>query len=238
MLRFCLAPDVHACTSEEGGILLDLNRDAYIGLTAEQSHALASLVADWPATASASTDIQIDPFEAEAFAVSLMKRGLLAFDQPAAGTPRRTTAIPSEELMPWNQMRWQHIRLHHIPVFLCSLLNALVILNIYGLPHATRRARAHRKARSDSRAPLSSDALRALISSYFHIRTLFFAPRGRCLLDSIVLMGFLKHFGVFPDWVVGVQIKPFSAHSWVQLDAAVLNGTASYVRAYKPILIV
>lgn len=236
MLRLRLAPDVHACTSEDGAVLLDLNRDAYIGISAEQSHALASLVADWPATPNAG--IRVDPPEAEAFAGSLLKRGLLAVDRPEAATPGRTAAAPDKELMPWDQMRWRHVRLRHVPVFLRSLLRALVIVHLYGLPHAVRRVRARRRMRGDSRASPSGETLRELISSYFHIRTLFFAPRGRCLLDSVVLMAFLEHFGVFPDWVLGVHIKPFAAHSWVQLDAAAMNGTAGYLRTYKPILTV
>jgi hypothetical protein len=229
---FRLAPDVYACASEEGAVLLDLNRDAYLGLSAEQSHALSHLVSDWPR--AANTTLHVDPAEAEAFARSLAERGLLV-THTAASLSTHHPAIPTDELMPWGQMRWRHMRLHNVLVFLGSLLTALWILHGHGLPYAVRRARARKPPQT---ANLSVETLRQLISSYFHTRLLFFAPRGQCLLDSIVLVEFLRHYGVDAEWVIGVRIKPFSAHSWVQLGSGVMNGTAGYVRAYQPILTV
>jgi hypothetical protein len=39
-------------------------------------------------------------------------------------------------------------------------------------------------------------------------------------------------------WIVAVKVHPFGAHSWLQYQGYVLNGTPTYVRAYTPILVV
>jgi hypothetical protein len=82
------------------------------------------------------------------------------------------------------------------------------------------------------------DAARRLLSAYSHLRTIFFVRRGRCLLDSIALLQFLSYYGIYPRWVLGVKQRPFAAHSWVQHEQWVLNGTPVFVRMYRPILVV
>jgi hypothetical protein len=92
--------------------------------------------------------------------------------------------------------------------------------------------------RRASSAAFNVDSARELLSVYTYIRMFVFARRGRCLLDSVVLLEFMASYNVFPRWVIGVQVRPFAAHSWVQNEHRVLNGTTSFVRTYRPILTV
>src|SRR5688572_8908750 len=48
MTHLWLAPGVFARANDDGAVLLDVRRDLYLGLDAQQAHALAWHVADWP----------------------------------------------------------------------------------------------------------------------------------------------------------------------------------------------
>jgi hypothetical protein len=140
------------------------------------------------------------------------------------------------ELIPWEQMPWRHIRLGHVLRFLQSLVTALLLLRCRRFAAIVSRLR-RRRARNAS-CPICVETLRALVSAFFHIRAFCYAPKARCLLDSLTLLEFLAHYDQYPRWVVGVQIVPFGSHAWVQHESCVLNGTPDYVRAYTPILVI
>jgi hypothetical protein len=80
--------------------------------------------------------------------------------------------------------------------------------------------------------------IRQLICALYHIRAWVYRRKGRCLFDSLTLLRFLSGYGCYPSWVFGVQVRPFRAHTWVQHEQWILNGTPAYVRAYMPILVI
>lgn len=59
-----------------------------------------------------------------------------------------------------------------------------------------------------------------------------------CLQDSLALQDWLSARGAPSSLVFGVQLEPFSAHSWVQLGGIVLNDAPDRVLTYTPILVV
>jgi hypothetical protein len=67
---------------------------------------------------------------------------------------------------------------------------------------------------------------------------LFYPRPYLCLFDSLALIHFLARFGLYPDWVFGVQADPFEAHCWVQAGSVVLNDTVERVSAFTPIMYV
>jgi transglutaminase superfamily protein len=239
MRPYRLAPRVRACVSDDGAILLDIDRDAYVGLDPDQAAALSQMVEDFPASrdrAPASDD-------AAAFARALLERGLLIHTDACGSAEVRTAGSapcvfsPAEsELIPWNEMRRHRVRISHILQFLRATLTAIVLLRCRPFSYIVDRA-SQRKRRQASR-PMDRDFACALLSAFFHIRPFIYAPKGRCLLDSIALLEFLAHYDVHPDWVVGVKVVPFASHSWLQHERFVLNGTPAYVRAYTPILVI
>jgi hypothetical protein len=60
---------------------------------------------------------------------------------------------------------------------------------------------------------------------------------GRCLPNSLMLLGFLRRHGVRAQLVVGVRSFPFEAHCWVQHKGVVLNDTVEHVGWYVPIAV-
>jgi len=217
-------------------VLLDLVRDEYIGFSPEQSLALSAVVEDWPQILHAMPD-GYRPEESAEVANEAFQNGLLVQNDgpraPDSVVPLTHLARPevTAELIMVGEMRWAHVRPAHVAVFLVAVITVLPLLAFSGLPGAV--ARASRKRRASS-----ARNVRELISSYYHLRMFFYAPKGRCLFDSVVLLEFLRYFGVTPRWIIGVQVRPFAAHSWLQMGESVLNGTAEYVRAYQQILVV
>jgi hypothetical protein len=56
------------------------------------------------------------------------------------------------------------------------------------------------------------------------------------MFDSLVLAVFLTRHMIPCTFVIGVSVKPFLAHSWVQIGELVLNDTAEHVQTFTPIL--
>ena len=75
------------------------------------------------------------------------------------------------------------------------------------------------------------------VSAYLRLRPLLFSARDRCLHDSLTLVTFLAAEGILARWVIGVRVRPFAAHSWVQHEGLVLNDQHERVRGYRPIFV-
>jgi len=229
---FRLAKGVFACASEEGAIVLDSERDSYLGFDPEQERALGALVSDWPRMA-----IDVAGDAAIQLARALQKRGVLELDDGAY----RDAALASppavtESLHLWEEMSAQDVRLRDVWAFAVACLFAGWYSRNGKFGPAIRRVR--RRKSLHARAHFNVDSAQIALSRYYHIRAFFFSKRGRCLFDSLTLLEFLAHEHLYPDWIIGVQIQPFAAHSWIQHERFVLNGTPEFVRGYRPILAV
>jgi len=104
------------------------------------------------------------------------------------------------------------------------------------LHHIVSRIRT-RKQRglegSQPRNPTPNDALGAFMTT-----RKFVASFDKCLPRSIALVDYLAEANLFPYFVMGVKMKPFAAHAWVQLNDTVLNDSVDTVTRYTPILVV
>ncbi len=62
--------------------------------------------------------------------------------------------------------------------------------------------------------------------------------RPKCLISSLMLSSFARECGASPSLVFGVQLRPFTAHCWLQDGAIVLNDTIEHCSAFTPILVI
>ena len=240
MCAYRLAPSVHLRVSEDGAVFLNLLRDEFFGLDTQQTRALSSLLAhpdDSCHSDNALTEL----------AQTLCSSGLLestdSAASPAQGLPAATGAvsgfpIPSArcELLPWERMGAPSIRPHHVLAFVKAWRRAAHFVQPGRLARAVDRARLRK--RSTTEEDFHVPTARRLLSAFYHMRAFAYGKRAQCLLDSLVLLEFLAMYGVHPTWIIGVKIRPFASHSWLQYRHYVLNGTAAYVRAYLPIIAV
>jgi hypothetical protein len=78
--------------------------------------------------------------------------------------------------------------------------------------------------------------IRDSVKVFSWLRPFAYAQSDACLLDSVALMDFLLRRGVCADFFIGVKIRPFVAHSWVQAHGFAFNDAPEYLSAYTPIL--
>lgn len=60
----------------------------------------------------------------------------------------------------------------------------------------------------------------------------------KCLSRSIALARYLAAHGLPADLVIGVKLRPFAAHAWVQSGHWLVNDRVDVVRAFTPIMAV
>ncbi len=235
MLSYRLSDHTRVCVTCEGAVFLDLKRDAYVGISPEQARALAAWVADWPQPRDTATTDEA----ARALAESLCARGLLVRASVVSQRKHRIPLLPaSEELIPWEEMPWRHIRPAHVIGVLRAFLITVTLLECCVFERIVVRHQQRRDLHNSSTERFDLERARALVSAYHHIRTWIFPRKDRCLLDSLTLLEFLNAFGIYPQWVIGVRLRPFAAHSWIQHAHWVLSGTPAFVRDYTPILVI
>lgn len=63
----------------------------------------------------------------------------------------------------------------------------------------------------------------------------FFPGRAVCLEQSLALYVLLRRRGVPAELRLGVQVHPFHAHAWVELDGEPLNEDPEAVRRFRPL---
>jgi hypothetical protein len=242
MRPYRLTEHTYVSASSQGAVFLDLHRDAYVGVDSTQSEALANLVECWPIAGSATT---VPTASDRELAATLCEKGLLEAAPDDGSQPSHTHGchnerlhlLPSveDELIAWDRMPRVRISLHHSLMFLRALLIALWMLKCRSLFATARRFEERRRRVC---AMPDRTLMCELLSVYTLIRMFAFGRRGRCLLDSVVLVEFLAAYGIHARWVLGVHIRPFTAHSWVQEAQFVLNGTPAFVRHFQPILVI
>ena len=230
-----VAPHIRLCPIDDQVIVLDLLNSRYAGI-ARAPFAALSVQLGWPQdVAPISTSRDPAPL-----IDSLLSRGWLVRSTVAHANPPTETQLPEAT----RTLPGQGPATHPVVTFrralrcLRSSLAASWRLRHRSLLAAvdavTRRQEALRQPREAS----SHGELIDAASAYLGIRPLLFSARDRCLHDSLTLVTFLAAEQIPARWVIGVRIRPFAAHSWVQHDGLVLNDQHERVRAYRPILVV
>ncbi len=239
--HYWLAKHGHLCVARGHVVLLDLKRDKY--LTVASPEELAHWVVGWPVAADAPGGESGIPAGHDGAAhpsapVSLSKLvrdGLLTSD-PACGKSAGPTTIPRpcSALVHFQFGVRPRMKLRHANAVGRAWLTARIAHRRLSMQRLVERVQ-ERKARAAHR-PWDAQQARDLVTAFLWLRPLFYSSREACLLDSLVLLELLAHHNLFPTWVFGVKLAPFSAHCWIQEDGIVLNDTPEHAASYTPIL--
>ena len=215
--RLYLAHHVHCAQVEGQLVFLDLRADRYSCLALDQG---IGEIADSLAAADILTP---DPGKGRP----------LAAPPPVALTG---------DLMGYPVGRAPRIRASHVARFAASASTTAARLRWRSLVDVVARVRDRKRRRGGGRptgGPADREArLGELVEIYKRLRPLLFTSRDHCLRDSLVLVEFLAAHGLFPLWVIGVRMGPFSAHSWVQDESVVLNDVVANAARFTPIMTV
>lgn len=238
-LQYYLPSHISLCTLDDGLIVLNQKSRRYFSLPGECATALAAVSAEWRACGTYSPEPNMVERDITATLATLVKRGILTCD-PKLGRPIQPLRIGVSEGIDFGWGAEEHVTLRPLNVasFFVALLRAMISLYLIPFHRVVTRIRRRRDrfhSESDGRG---LETVKDLVIQFRRLRPLAYSSRGACLFDSLVLLEFLALHSVYPTWVLGVRSRPFLAHSWVQYDRCVLNGTVEYVEQFTPILIV
>jgi hypothetical protein len=239
MQTYWLRHHIYSCSTTEGVYFLDLRKGKYFGLGAAQYEAVGPLVSGWASKAGENPDaLETDLASAREFAEALVGRDILTTDK-TLGKDAQPPDIQRRGTMPFRPEtdRVPDMTLGHLSSLLFAVLSARVSLSFNSLERIVARVRSRRERLAMRILSEPRIDIYELAWNFRRHRGLFYTPKNHCLFDSIVLAEFLARFGWTPDWVLGVQPRPFGAHSWVQHEGFVLNDTLERVENYYPILV-
>lgn len=239
--QYWLAPHLYVCPTHDGVVLLDLRHDNYLGLGIVETCALAQIVPGWPVHPDAamgslmpSVTQSIDVAErcvAEGVLVREASKG-----KPA--TPVLLTNAPTLTELGRDEEHRRPITMSDVLNFACAWTSAAYALRFSEIERTVKSVEERRRHHSRAQAHFDSQRAAELTSVFHRIKPYVFTAENRCLLHALALVNFLACYEVFPMWVMGVKLRPFTAHSWVQYDRFTLDSTPEEVCSYTPILAV
>lgn len=238
--NYRLPPHVHVCATCDGVVFLDLRRDKYFGLGRRQARALAAVIRHWPIhPTNSATEDELGTREIVEIADNLVVKGLLVRSQLLEMRETFLSASPNASMIAVGQDNecQSSTKISDVMKFLWAYIRAIWLLRFCSVESAVRRVRT-RKERRRNLAKFDLKRAEELVAKFRRFRTFLFSAKDRCLFHSVVLVGFLSLYDIYPTWVIGVKARPFDAHSWVEHENFVLDGTPEEVAFYTPILAV
>jgi len=239
MARYALADHVFVCLNGEHLVLLDLKEDRYWALEAAQTAGLGALVDGWPVAGPDGAQSADSPSpEADAAIEVLKGRGLVTEGIPPGKIATPITAIrPMRELVSETETSAGPRAGNWLTFFTASAF-AKLALRTWPFERVIQRVKRRKELEGPSASPLDAERARKLVEAFARYRVFLFSSKDECLYDSLALLEFLARYGIYPDWVFGVQTRPFAAHCWVQHGDIVFNDTVEHVSGYTPIMVV
>lgn len=236
--QYWIPPHVRVCPLLASTVLLDLKRNRYFGIGAQETRALSTLASNWlDANGNAAEVEKLAPDAAISMADALVKAGLLSREAPAdiaiGAAPIDLSGVltsAGHELS-----RAASLQLAHIASFLVALSwtrRALRSRSLYSIACELRDQKTRAAGLFDEQRAVE------LVGIFRRLRPHTFAAKDRCLFHALALVKFLSRHDVFPTWVIGVRAKPWGAHSWVQQGKLLLDANPEQVCEYAPILTV
>jgi len=237
-----LASHVHTCLTGGQLVLLDLRRDEYLGLAGEDAHALAAHVCDWPVVPVSDGSRQRSSEERVRRRLEQLvaKSILTSTPQSKRITPPPVPIVQSALVQERPGIR-PHVRARDVVGLVLASMRTRRHLRSGTLESAVEHVRLRKESRAGAYGmktaePERDDQVRDAVAAFLYLRPLLFRSKNNCLFDSLALIEYLARRRVFPTWVFGVSVTPFSAHCWVQEETVVFNDSPEHVRRYSPIL--
>lgn len=228
---FCLAGDHY--------VFLDLRSDEYLCLGRMHSDAVKDLLNGDQAVDDRSPGSRLqDANNSEANAVvhALLNKGLLVEKKAYGRLPRQPRVdTPSASAMESSAKLRPEIGPAHVWNFFVASATASKDLRWRSIERIVRKVASRKSAHMTPATTVNSGAVTGLFKIFQTLRPYYPRPY-LCMFDSLALVHFLARYGVFPQWVYGVQLEPFQAHCWVQVGDLVVNDIVDTVRNYTPIM--
>jgi hypothetical protein len=226
------------CRLRSTVIYLNLARDEYGTLTEPAQGLMSAIVPGWPLSAEGEapslilSNDQISKLRSE-----LITAGVLTSDaaEGKRATPTRHT-VANVALEP-NCPQRRTMNGGDFLKFLAACTITAWSLRFRSLQDSVR-ALARNRHEQETSELADPDQIADLVAIFRRLRSFTFSGHRNCLFHAIALVRFLAGYGVHADFIMGVKVDPWAAHSWVQHGDYVVDGTPEQVRFYTPLLVV
>mgnify|MGYP002403419543 CR=1 FL=1 len=221
-MGYRLRAGVHFCDVGGRLVFLDLGQDRYFCLSdrAEAEFRRAALGAgEEPAGDRAVS--------------RLVATGLLV-ETPHANAPLACPSLPTPTASALD-LRTGEVRASEVACALAAVLRARVALHVRGLARVLRSIERRGDDAHNVDAP--TDGI-AAVAAMFERTAAWTRSHDQCLPRSIAVARRLRSLGLHANLVIGVQLRPFAAHCWVQAGEQVVNDRIDQVRPFQPILVI
>jgi hypothetical protein len=234
---YYLSAHTYCHVFNDGAVILDLRSGTYLGIDSQYLPSLIANVVNWPGPPALRDVVTTQSAEGTDQLLSdLCRRKILA----TSATSTRAVFLPAPQTsvsaVGCGTLR-RNVPIRHQAIFIVALLRVLVMRRKDRLEPITNWIR-RRQNIVKGRAPPDMERITYLLSSFERLRIWFYTANKYCLLDSLVLSVFLSLAREPCSFVIAVSTKPFLAHSWVQVDRAVLNDTVEHVQTFHPLMVI
>ncbi|MBY8823320.1 lasso peptide biosynthesis B2 protein [Sphingomonas colocasiae] len=211
------------CVAENRAIFLDLARDRYFALRADEERAFLDF-----AMAGGTTDgADICPSLARLVSAGLLVEG----DLEGGGAGGIVPVIAEPVCRDFVGRDDAVLSRRAVALALVCQLRAGLAVRGRPLGALVRRVRGVPLRGGGERVPFGN------IVAAHRRADLWFSVHDRCLAKSVALFRALRRNGTDARLVFGVSARPFAAHCWVQLGDRVLSCPLDQARLFTPILV-
>jgi len=221
-MGYALKPGTYFCDVSDRLVFLDVNADRYFCLSRARETAFRELAVE-----------QRNPISFSAEHENLIRSGLVI---PMAGAafpiPCQASIFPKVSALDWTVApeRWSYA-----VGSLAALLKARAAFRFHHFGDVLD-ALAKQKAQVPPATPDKKKV--AAIAHALDFTARFFRSHDQCLPRSLAATRQLLALGYRSDLVIGVRMRPFSAHCWTQTADSIVNDRFDHVRSFTPILVV
>jgi hypothetical protein len=244
MPAYKLASHVYGCSTGDYTVLLDLERNRYLGVSAADSELLEQLILGWPRGSEAMLTARRNGKEPSHGTTGLLDEliqcGMVCPHSSADDGVIKSINIdrPQTALLDGYENYRASVKLSNAARFVSAAFVAAVSLKYSPLHKIVARLIARRSRVGPSADTIDVDDARSCVATFSHLQSMLFTARDACLLHSLALSDFLARHSLFPHVVIGVATTPFAAHCWIQHGAVIFNDDPGHVRGFTPILVV
>ncbi|WP_206240145.1 lasso peptide biosynthesis B2 protein [Novosphingobium terrae] len=225
-MGFQLRSGISFCEVSDRLLFLDVVADRYFCLQPGAEHAFRNMV----------SGADLDDSDARELDGMIRAGTLLQTRDHRTPTPLRGTRHASLSML--DSVEGQELSVSSGAI--CGALIAIFIARFslqHRRLHATLRAIDLRKIPWPRSGQVDLEAVQAAATA-FEATSRFVRSHDKCLSRSIALARYLAARELPADLMIGVKLRPFAAHAWVQSGRWLVNDRIDMVRDYTPILVV
>jgi hypothetical protein len=236
-----IAPLIYICATRHGAVVLDLKRNRYLGIDRFDAMLLSKRVRGFSKRdiwLSAAAETSANETSDADLLRSFVSAGIITTepgvrDQMLSANVSLDGPLASvgEEIISPTRVRFRHCM-----AFMMVFLGSAISLRYRPLLYVVSKVYRRHSIANARGYQFSLERVSKLVYIFRSLRPYFFLARDNCLLHALMLVNFLAHYGEYAHWVFGVSSDPWVAHSWVQHDYLLLDGTPEKVCSLEVIL--